>query len=82
MNEEFVEMKFVLIKQKKKVNSHISPPSIHYFFPSDFLRDIVEVLIYILLPANEFRCVPARTIIRVDLIDILHGDLMEISSRK
>ena len=31
----------------------------------EFLRDIVEVLIYILLPANEFRCVPARVLIRV-----------------
>ena len=30
-----------------------------------FLRDLVEVLIYILLPANEFRCVPARMAIRV-----------------
>ncbi|CAF3745883.1 unnamed protein product [Rotaria socialis] len=30
----------------------------------EFLRDIVEVLIYILLPANEFRCVPARVLIR------------------
>ena len=26
---------------------------------------MVEVLIYILLPANEFRCIPARIIIRV-----------------
>ncbi|CAF2909082.1 unnamed protein product [Rotaria sp. Silwood2] len=30
----------------------------------EFLRDIVEVLIYILLPANEFRCVPARVLLR------------------
>jgi len=30
----------------------------------EFLRDLVEVLIYILLPANEFRCVPARILIR------------------
>ncbi|CAF3037137.1 unnamed protein product [Rotaria sp. Silwood2] len=30
----------------------------------EFLRDIVEVLIYILLPANEFRCVPARMLLR------------------
>ncbi|CAF1006302.1 unnamed protein product [Adineta ricciae] len=30
----------------------------------EFLRDIVEVLLYILLPANEFRCVPARILIR------------------
>jgi hypothetical protein len=30
-----------------------------------FLRDIVEVLIYILLPATEFRCVPARMLLRV-----------------
>ena len=31
----------------------------------DFLRDIVEALIYILLPANEFRCVPIRVLLRV-----------------
>jgi sorting nexin-13 len=30
----------------------------------EFLRDIVEVLIYTLLPANEFRCVPARMLLR------------------
>ncbi|CAF4719162.1 unnamed protein product [Rotaria sp. Silwood1] len=30
----------------------------------EFLRDIVEVLIYILLPANEFRCIPARVLLR------------------
>jgi len=37
----------------------------------EFLRDIIEVLIYILLPANEFRCIPARIIIRVCQIRIL-----------
>ena len=31
----------------------------------DFLQDIVEALIYILLPANEFRCVPIRVLLRV-----------------
>ncbi|CAF1211873.1 unnamed protein product [Adineta ricciae] len=36
----------------------------------DFLRDIVEVLIYILLPANEFRCVPARILIREVVINL------------
>lgn len=67
-------------KEKGKFPQISSIDSI--LFSSEFLRNIVDVLIYILLPANEFRCVPARTIIRVDLFDILHGDLMEISSRK
>ena len=31
----------------------------------EFLRDMVEVLLYILLPANEFRCIPARVLLRV-----------------
>ncbi|CAF3638893.1 unnamed protein product [Adineta steineri] len=30
----------------------------------EFLRDIIESLLYILLPANEFRCIPARILIR------------------
>ncbi|CAF3462425.1 unnamed protein product [Rotaria socialis] len=36
----------------------------------EFLRDIVEVLIYILLPANEFRCVPARMILREVVVNL------------
>ena len=34
----------------------------------EFLRDIVEVLIYILLPVNEFRCIPVRVLLRVNNI--------------
>ncbi|UJR30126.1 hypothetical protein I4U23_017667 [Adineta vaga] len=36
----------------------------------EFLRDIVEVLIYILLPAHEFRCTPARMLIREVVINL------------
>ncbi|CAF1121477.1 unnamed protein product [Rotaria sp. Silwood1] len=36
----------------------------------EFLRDIVEVLIYILLPANEFRCVPARMLLREVVVNL------------
>ncbi|CAF1171845.1 unnamed protein product [Rotaria sordida] len=36
----------------------------------EFLRDIVEVLIYILLPANEFRSVPARMLLREVLVNL------------
>lgn len=43
-----------------------------------FLRDMVEVLIYILLPANEFRCVPARIIIRVCVLEILVAEIMNV----
>ncbi len=38
-----------------------------FFHLTEFLQDIVEVLIYILLPANEFRCVPARMLLRVKI---------------
>ncbi|CAF0850409.1 unnamed protein product [Adineta steineri] len=36
----------------------------------EFLRDIVEVLIYILLPANEFHCIPARILIREVVVNL------------
>jgi len=35
----------------------------------EFLRDVVEVLIYILLPANEFRCLPVRVLLREVLVN-------------
>ena len=52
-------------KDKEKGQSDSSFQSISLRFRLEFLQDIVEVLMYILLPANEFRCVPARMIIRV-----------------
>jgi hypothetical protein len=69
MKEEFVEIKFVWIKKKKKVVVYSLINSNYQSNVSiEFLRDIVEVLIYILLPANEFRCVPARMLLRVSEI--------------
>ena len=52
-------------KDKEKGNFYFVNIYNKIFFFVDFLRDIVEVLIYILLPANEFRCVPARMLLRV-----------------
>ena len=73
MNEAFVEMKFVWIETKKKVSSILNfiEDKFHSSLHSEFLQDIVEVLIYILLPADEFRCVPARMIIRVNIFESL-----------
>jgi sorting nexin-13 len=52
-------------KEKEKgINYFFIFQLIKRFF-IEFLRDITEVLMYILLPANEFRCIPARIIIRV-----------------
>lgn len=69
MNVGFAEMKFVWIEKKKKVSfiRFNRRQEIIISFHLEFLQDIVEVLIYILLPANEFRCVPARMIIRVNI---------------
>jgi sorting nexin-13 len=51
-------------KEKGQLSVFLLISSKIIFF-TEFLRDIVEVLIYILLPANEFRCVPARMLLRV-----------------
>lgn len=61
----------VCLDQEKEKSSFVHWNSfgtlikIWIFFDSEFLRDIVEVLLYILLPANEFRCVPIRKLLRV-----------------
>ena len=72
MNKAFVEMMSAWTKTKRKVVTSFRRERerercsfLDLFCAIEFLRDIVEVLIYILLPANEFRCVPARMIIRV-----------------
>lgn len=39
--------------------------NVEHFSLEEFIRDLVEVLLYIVLPANDFRCVPAEKLLRV-----------------
>ena len=54
-------------RERKRLVGNISHLNTNFILYTDFLQDIVEVLIYILLPANEFRCVPARMLLRVKI---------------
>ena len=54
-------------RERKRLVANFFHSKINFILYTEFLQDIVEVLIYILLPANEFRCVPARMLLRVKI---------------